>query len=202
MNVEKQWLSAHIFYHEEHDRLITEAISPLLEKLMGNKWIKKYFFIRYWEGGPHIRLRVLVSGDQVKGVKSIIEKDLGTYLLKSPAKKSIDKSTLMILMKPYQNFESKTQESIKVYPNNSIEFIEYIPEYDRYGGKTGIEFAEYFFHYSSEFNIELLKKLKSSKKDRKIIALRMMLLAALAWEIKPHEIARMMQNYSLYWARF
>jgi thiopeptide-type bacteriocin biosynthesis protein len=40
------------------DRILTESILPLINTLTENKWIEKWFFIRYWDPESHLRLRL------------------------------------------------------------------------------------------------------------------------------------------------
>ncbi|MFW0715529.1 thiopeptide-type bacteriocin biosynthesis protein [Pedobacter sp. N23S346] len=52
------WLGMHIFYDGDVDELLKRSIAPFV-----SRWksflspISPWFFIRYWEGGSHIRLR-------------------------------------------------------------------------------------------------------------------------------------------------
>ncbi|WP_293313907.1 thiopeptide-type bacteriocin biosynthesis protein [Pedobacter sp. UBA5917] len=50
---EEKWLSLYIFYDENADRLLKQVIHPFIQQ-----WYGPWFFIRYWEGGDHIRLRL------------------------------------------------------------------------------------------------------------------------------------------------
>ena len=59
MEVKYKWLALHIFYSGDANKLLTEFVAPLIAKwqcflLPGTPW----FFIRYWEQGSHIRLRL------------------------------------------------------------------------------------------------------------------------------------------------
>ncbi|HKR07275.1 MAG TPA: thiopeptide-type bacteriocin biosynthesis protein, partial [Bacteroidia bacterium] len=42
------------------DRILIETILPLTDMLMQNKWIEKWFFIRYWDPENHLRVRFYV----------------------------------------------------------------------------------------------------------------------------------------------
>ena len=55
---DNQYLSFYIFYSEPWKNLLVESVHPLLKKLFDENLINQYFFIRYWEKGPHIRLRL------------------------------------------------------------------------------------------------------------------------------------------------
>lgn len=59
MQIKYKWLALHIFYSGDASKLLTAFIAPLVGKwqcflLPGTPW----FFIRYWEEGNHIRLRL------------------------------------------------------------------------------------------------------------------------------------------------
>lgn len=58
-NPEKKWLSVYIFYNGEADQLLKQAIHPFIRQ-----WTAPWFFIRYWEGGDHIRLRLKAAVSQ------------------------------------------------------------------------------------------------------------------------------------------
>ena len=55
------WLSLHFFHHGDLDRLLVECVGPLVLALKREGAIAESFFLRYWNGGPHIRLRLAVS---------------------------------------------------------------------------------------------------------------------------------------------
>ncbi|NII82853.1 MULTISPECIES: thiopeptide-type bacteriocin biosynthesis protein [unclassified Pedobacter] len=55
----EKWFSLYIFYHENADRLLIELIHPFIWQ-----WRRPWFFIRYWEGGNHIRLRLKASENE------------------------------------------------------------------------------------------------------------------------------------------
>ncbi|MCX2491973.1 thiopeptide-type bacteriocin biosynthesis protein [Pedobacter sp. PF22-3] len=48
-----KWLSLYLFHHGDADQLLKQLIYPFIKQ-----WRTPWFFIRYWEGGDHIRLRL------------------------------------------------------------------------------------------------------------------------------------------------
>lgn len=50
---EEKWLSLYIFYQENADEILKQVVHPFIRQ-----WHNPWFFIRYWEGGDHIRLRL------------------------------------------------------------------------------------------------------------------------------------------------
>jgi thiopeptide-type bacteriocin biosynthesis protein len=53
-----RWLALHVFYGADQDTAIVEAIGPTLRRLRASGSISRYFFVRYWNGGPHLRVRL------------------------------------------------------------------------------------------------------------------------------------------------
>ena len=57
-----QWMYFKIYTgFKTADHLITGIISPLVDHLLGNHIITKWFFIRYFDTGLHLRLRFLIA---------------------------------------------------------------------------------------------------------------------------------------------
>ena len=52
-----QWFAVYLYYAEPWDELLINAVRPFVNEMMNAKLADQYFFIRYWEKGPHIRLR-------------------------------------------------------------------------------------------------------------------------------------------------
>ncbi len=60
------WLSAHLYFEGDNpgdiygkaaDQVILKVAGPIIRQCRENEWIRRYFFIRYSQQGPHIRLR-------------------------------------------------------------------------------------------------------------------------------------------------
>lgn len=134
------WVSCHIFY-TSHNKLLIEAIPIFLDGAKRKFSIHKYFFIRYWELGPHIRLRLLVDAKDKDYIKKEIASFFGLYMEKNPTIRKVEKNHFML--------------------NNTLQFIDYEPEVERYGGKEGIIVAESHFHDSSEIVLDIIQNMKN-----------------------------------------
>ncbi|MFA7420503.1 MAG: thiopeptide-type bacteriocin biosynthesis protein [Melioribacteraceae bacterium] len=144
-NLDNNWVSLHIFfngdiYSTKADRVLKDIVQPFVELSKTNGWIAKYFFIRYNELGPHLRLRL-----QLK------KEDCFNQLL--------EKFNELIA----DNYPEDLKPVIK-NKDGSVEkylLINYEPEIERYGGMEGIGVAEEFFFHSSEFCVTQVKELNS-----------------------------------------
>lgn len=143
-----KWYSFHIFCHDFslHDKIIL-TIQKYCKKNNLNNW----FFMRYWEGGPHIRLR-------------IYDKNIDIDDLENCVKKVLNSKTHLTKKQYYQNNKLDGEkipfQKLPWYPDNSIQIIPYIPEVDRYGGERFIKFSEDIFHISSELACSIIQNIK------------------------------------------
>lgn len=142
-----KWLAGYIYYGEPLDKVVEEAVIPFVQEVMKNDWIDNFFFIRYWERGPHIRLRFLGDADKLETeLKPYWLKYFDEYFKKSPSDRQ----------EPV--FSDDVAEEHRWFPNNSVQFIEYEPETERYGGDDCLIISEEFFQYSSETIFELMSE--------------------------------------------
>tara|TARA_B110000093_G_scaffold142272_1_gene153311 strand:- start:1325 stop:2239 length:915 start_codon:yes stop_codon:yes gene_type:complete len=121
MTEKTDWVSCYVFHNISFEKVLTELIKPLIEKLNKDQFIKQYFFIRYWENGPHIRLRLLLIDNKFKN--------------------KIEKLIKFVIKRYFNLPENEAKYSIK--------FNDYIQEIERFGGNTAITIAENHFQDSS-----------------------------------------------------
>nr|WP_262889379.1 lantibiotic dehydratase [Pedobacter sp. SG908] len=77
-----EWLYIKIFLNENTAQQVLIALSKLLDKNRDIIDYKKWFFIRYYEHGHHIRLRVLLhSADDFQQAYFLIKKVLDPFIL-------------------------------------------------------------------------------------------------------------------------
>ncbi|TBO40489.1 thiopeptide-type bacteriocin biosynthesis protein [Pedobacter kyonggii] len=58
-NQQDKWLSVYIFHQGDANELLKQLVHPFIQQ-----WNAPWFFIRYWEGGDHIRLRLKAAVSQ------------------------------------------------------------------------------------------------------------------------------------------
>jgi len=142
-NNDKIWLAAYLYYGQPWEEFLAKAVKPIVEEIMNKKWAEQFFFIRYWEKGPHIRLRFKGDSELLESsVKPLITSHFEKFFKENPSERT----------EPGQELS----EENKWYPNNSIQFIEYEPEVERYAGPKGIKVAEKQFMASSKATLEII----------------------------------------------
>lgn len=70
------WLSVHIYRRPVDEVFLAQVVAPRWERLFGEGWADELFFVRYFDGAPHLRLRLRprVDGRELRGrVESLFE---------------------------------------------------------------------------------------------------------------------------------
>lgn len=164
----KHWLSIHIFYYGDQNALLLNGIAPLIELLREQDLLQRWFFIKYWVEGFHIRLRLLPAPDaDPNQVQQLAEASISRYLQEHPAFYHPDEDRVPqakeLFLREYN--EEKWAELygetgfMPLRPNNTFASIPYEPEFERYGGsEEALELAEWHFEHSSEAAIHILRE--------------------------------------------
>jgi len=116
----QEWVSVYIYHNISFEKVIIELIKPLVFELETNNKITNSFFIRYFDDGPHIRLRLYTNKNDF--IKNYISKYIADF------------------------FSSNNTPNT----DYSIKFNNYIQEIQRYGGDNCIKISENHFEASSK----------------------------------------------------
>lgn len=153
------WISAHLFYHDDLTPLLTGCVRPLVEELRREGLIDKYFFIRYWQGGPHVRLRLLPALTTTeRQIRLRVEERVQAFFDARPSTNEIDERAYGRLTEQLSRQEYQEDRRVPLYANNSLHYIPYVPEYEDYGGWEVMPEVETHFMGSSELALELLSR--------------------------------------------
>jgi thiopeptide-type bacteriocin biosynthesis protein len=134
-----KWIAAYLYYSGSLDEFLKKAVLPFVRLLEEKKTYKQFFFIRYFERGKHIRLRFKTdefTSDNI--IKPFLIDYFTDYFRNYPS----------VRIEP--DWVKELPEENKLLPNNSIQFAEYEPEIERYGGPEGILISEKHFYICSE----------------------------------------------------
>ncbi|WP_327227896.1 thiopeptide-type bacteriocin biosynthesis protein [Streptomyces platensis] len=173
---DRSWVSAHLFSQGNLDRVLTDLVAPLLDELRERWWADRGFFLRYWDGGPHIRLRVLPSCQEAAAaVRGLIEQRATAYFAHSPAPEVLSQEEYLHSAREIGAWEG-VRPTERMYANNSVHFLPYAPEHHRYGQGATLELVEEHFSTSSELALDLLRG-ATGPEQRELAALCHLLLA-------------------------
>lgn len=151
------WVCAHIFYDTDQDALLTECARPLVRELTADGLVQRYFFLRYWEGGPHVRLRLLPlrTADRAE-VERRAARRIRAFLAGTPAADVVDRSRFAQVARGLADLEGRPGHDHVVRPNNSVDFPAYEREHGDYGYGAAIGAVERHFHESSELALSVV----------------------------------------------
>jgi hypothetical protein len=149
------WLSYHLFYHGDRDRLLLELVRPLAGSLLAAGCVDRFFFLRYPLGGPHVRLRLRALAGRDAEIESRASAAASAFFERCPS----------VTPKPEEEVRASNRTLLAtdpnehddaVYPDNSLRIFPFRPETDRYGGPALLDCSLDFFAGSSVSCLELL----------------------------------------------
>ncbi|MBO0654352.1 thiopeptide-type bacteriocin biosynthesis protein [Streptomyces triculaminicus] len=137
MTTTDTWHSFHLFLHsgtEDTDGFLTEDVAPLLDGLVASGEAARWFFIRYGEDGPHLRIRVA-------GLGAAAAAELPEALARAAKERPAVAGS---------------------WPSHhgEVRAVAYVPETRRYGGPRALPTAERLFAVSSRVAVEALRDLR------------------------------------------
>jgi thiopeptide-type bacteriocin biosynthesis protein len=180
----KHWLAAYLYYNEPWENFLKEGVQPFVKSVMKRPEVQNYFFIRYWERGPHIRLRFQGEPDYLE---QVLKPELLSYFEKHFKERPSHRKDPL--------WAKEVSFSEQWFANNSVQFIAYEPETERYGGESGLPVSENQFQYSSDAVISALLETEEWSYERAMgVAIQMHLSFAFAMGMKMPE-AREFFNY-------
>jgi thiopeptide-type bacteriocin biosynthesis protein len=77
------WLALYVFHAGDQDSAIVKSIGPCLRRLRESGWIARYFFVRYWNGGPHLRIRTECL-QPAADIERELRLEIGNFLAEAP----------------------------------------------------------------------------------------------------------------------
>ena len=127
-----KWISLYVFILPPFEHILVNCIEPLASFLVKKGVVKKWFFIRYFENGSHIRLRLQLKNPSYKvEVSQLIKRKIEHFIEIN----NIERSNLN---------------------GEFVSIKDYLQETERYGGTLGIEMAESIFCESSKTVCEII----------------------------------------------
>ena len=157
------WVSVHVFFHGDLNRVIIGAVSALVGEAEAAVLCTNWFFLRHWDGGPHLRLRLRGTDRRAaRCLRAHVSEHCAMYLRNEPADRCIENSEYCNMAERFATWEGVTDYRTEMYPNNSIRFIPYHPEHARYGSGRTLEAVERHFGEASRMALAVLRERPSA----------------------------------------
>jgi hypothetical protein len=199
---ERHWISAHLFYHDDLTNVLLGWVQPLVEELCSRQLLASSFFIRYWQGGPHVRLRLLpMAGVSDEKIKACIEEQTHIFLRQTPSVLKVNVQQYKEVATHLSYLEYGETGDTALYPNNSLRYIPYVPEYEEYGGEEAMPMVEQQFAVSSELVLAALHHQDSVLRQKTTQGLASLFLAMSIEVSDLEQLACMAEEYYQAWER-
>ncbi|KIO76743.1 hypothetical protein TH53_13340 [Pedobacter lusitanus] len=166
--INNQWFATYLFYPGDLDLMLKELVTPFIRDFIpAEQENVYYFFIRYWENGNHIRLRINADIQLQEVLAKELKKRANAFFAQYPA---LNKSGVF-------------PEEV-LFADHYVQFAAYEPEIERYGNRQSMPWAETHFYKSSAFILNWINTRKPGASVLiQALQLHLILLAATGWEI-------------------
>jgi Lantibiotic biosynthesis dehydratase C-term len=151
-----EWLSFHLAYSGDRDRLVTELVRPTVRSLWQEGKLASFFFLRHVQGGPHVRLRIRPLPASREEVGEVVRRRAASYLSSFPSPARGENGGVSLLERSMQSQEVGNGEPAALTDNSFYE-VAFEPEIERYGGNGAIGASLDFFALSSARVLGLLE---------------------------------------------
>jgi thiopeptide-type bacteriocin biosynthesis protein len=172
-----RWLAAHLFfnlhtgiYTGECDEVVLELAEPFVRRCQREGWIDGWFFIRYSEYGPHVRLRL---HGRAEVLDEVVWPALREHVRARHPDVAFERPDVPAMPvypppPPASPPESPPEQEEAPFAVTHAALIDYEPETERYGGPEGVRLAERMFEVSSEACCSLLQKTSRTERSSRL----------------------------------
>jgi thiopeptide-type bacteriocin biosynthesis protein len=195
------WRSWHIFTADSTilDEIVAHLLPKMVSKMRYDKTIDEWFFIRYWENGPHIRLRL-------RGIEDELFREVGDEI-RSSVQVLIDEKNHLPSVESYPSgakFDGwhADPSMLPWFPQGTVAEVIYEPEYRRYGGPLGLEICQRLFEISSRMALKVVADTVSDRGRREVVAI-FLTAAAVGAVCRDHsEVRKFLMRMRSAWESF
>lgn len=154
-----RWQAVHAYCQADTDRLVVEGLAPAMAAIKAEGWVEGWFFVRYWHGGPHLRVRLRGCDDGLDQASRVLTRRLAEVL------GQIEVETPLQAEAFYAGFRHHGDLPLDEgwHEHGEIVVRDYEPELERYGGALAMPVAEQLFQVSSEIALAVVGATRSEQ---------------------------------------
>jgi len=197
------WLAFHFFHHQDRDLLLRELVFPLVLEAFDAQALRRFFFLRYHLGGPHIRLRLELPPNASPAMEAKLEAMVARrseeFFARFPSLQArpveeVERITKMLVTSD----PNETDE--RIFPDNHWQRFEFRPEVARYGGPELLPLSFDLFMASSLEAGALLLEDKAASEGQ-LYTRKLALLAGFAAALSDtrEELAQLLDYGRRFW---
>src|SRR5215470_10050465 len=176
----RDWASIHVYYHQDQDRLILDAVRPLFARI-GEHGARAYFE-RHWRQGPHLRLNIHATSQTVSTlVLPAVEEIVGGYLRTHPSVFDLDPARMLPLHERLAELEAEPGPLLPWYPDNSIRQAAYDGSMSALGSQQAADLLADFYMGSTPLAFQMIERVRERATSRLAGAFDLMVATAQAF---------------------
>ncbi|MFI9366021.1 lantibiotic dehydratase C-terminal domain-containing protein [Kitasatospora sp. NPDC053057] len=178
----REWVSLHAFSTADATPLLVRTVRPLITALRADGLVDESFYLRYWEGGPHLRLRLLPrTAARADAVRERARAALSRHLDAFPSGGRMPTADYAAWAERLAAAEGLADHDRMVRDRDVVEEIRYRPEYAVFGGSEAVRAVERHFTLSSDLALDLLAA-GATEPQRAGFGADALILALAVWE--------------------
>ncbi|MFY1633382.1 thiopeptide-type bacteriocin biosynthesis protein [Solwaraspora sp. WMMB335] len=190
----RTWVGLHCFAYwqpADLDAFLAGSVAPVLRRLRADGAVADWFYIRYWEGGPHLRVRIR---DPLPGVADELRERLGELAAQAPYETfELDRDAY------YRRLGGQAASSgAGWHVHGEVRETPYVPETSRYGGPAALPVAEDVFCRSSEISARIVGTVPPGR-SRLAVAAELAIATAAALGLDDLSGARWLRGHAAGW---
>jgi thiopeptide-type bacteriocin biosynthesis protein len=154
-----QWRSWHLHVASQQPQLLDDVVTKVLPAAVGSTGRAadssspppRWFFIRYWQHGPHVRLRIAgLDERRSQDVEAVLTGRLARLNAAVPPDQRLTEEAYLRTAAPIAKLgEYGAPLPLGNLMAPGVHRAVYEPEYERYGGAELMPYSEELFHASS-----------------------------------------------------
>ncbi|GAA1755861.1 thiopeptide-type bacteriocin biosynthesis protein [Streptomonospora arabica] len=194
----RKWRAVHAYCHRGRsgtDALLVEAVGPAVRDLRRRGLVRNWFFIRYWHGGPHVRVRLGgPDGAALDQAAAELRERLAAHLAGGGPTEDLDPESF------YAAFALGPEEIAEMgwHADGTVVEAVYEPETERYGGDEAIGLAEDLFEVSSSLALAVIAN-TPAEQARIGVALDLLLAFCRGLFERTADTVRWLREYAVMW---
>ncbi|WP_329576371.1 hypothetical protein OG500_03400 [Kitasatospora sp. NBC_01250] len=150
---ENSWVSAHVFTAHPLDLVVRRLLPDVVEDLRHRALADRFFFLRHWQYGPHLRLRLRLTGPQAEPlVRAALTERATAFFQALPSEASMTERQYQELAERFAALEPESEPGT-LAANDSLAFLPYRPEHGKYGDGAALRAVEECFATCSELAV-------------------------------------------------
>jgi hypothetical protein len=141
------WPGYRVYYfdRERTDALLLDGVRPALAPA-GDRW----FFVRHWHRGPHLKICLLLDDDEARQVTEPIRRGVADYLESRPSRARLDGPTVLAAHRVLAETEHIDEPLTPLATDNTVVAAAYDRRLEILGGAEAADLFEDFYRATNQ----------------------------------------------------